>query len=231
MADAALTATAAPTIPATEGAATGTGGIASLTDDDPGGTTSDYHGDGELGRRDDHERHGGQPEREQLPGEQRAGHTYAEEGTYLVTVSIADAGGSSIDDDAQRQRGRRGAACRRRHRPSRLTDSMATGTVALASLTDDDPGGTTSDYTATVNWGDGTTTSATVGSPSGSSFPVSSAGHTYADEGTYLVTVRHRRRRRQQHDDDAQRQRGRRGAARHGGTDHPGDRGCGRRGR
>ena len=70
------------------------------------------------------------------------------------------------------------------------TEGAATGTVALASLTDDDPGGTTSDYTATVNWGDGTTTSATVGSTkSGSSFPVSSAGHIYAEEGTYLVTV------------------------------------------
>ena len=81
-------------------------------------------------------------------------------------MSIADAGGSSTTTTLSASVA--DAALHATAAPTiPATEGAATGTVALASLTDDDPGGTTSDYTATVNWGDGTTTSATVGSPSG----------------------------------------------------------------
>src|SRR5207247_10407796 len=49
------------------------------------------------------------------------------------------------------------------------------------------PDNTASDFTATIDWGDGTTTSGTVSGGSGT-FTVS-GNHTYADEGNYDTTV------------------------------------------
>jgi hypothetical protein len=45
-----------------------------------------------------------------------------------------------------------------------------------------------SDFTATINWGDGTTSNGTVVLNSGSSFKVNGT-HTYAEEGTFNVSV------------------------------------------
>lgn len=67
-----------------------------------------------------------------------------------------------------------------------------TGALTLATFTD--PGGpeATTDYSATINWGDGSTTAGTI-SASGQTFTVSSAGHTYAHTGTFspVVTIHH----------------------------------------
>jgi hypothetical protein len=60
------------------------------------------------------------------------------------------------------------------------------GTVA--TFTDPDTSATASEYSASIEWGDGTTSSGTVSGGSGS-FSVS-GGHTYADEGTYPVAVK-----------------------------------------
>ena len=68
-------------------------------------------------------------------------------------------------------------------------------TTILATFLDTDPLGTTTDYTATVNWGDGTpTVSAMIAEPAGPGLPfdVSQAailGHTYAEEGNYVTTI------------------------------------------
>ena len=68
-------------------------------------------------------------------------------------------------------------------------------TTILATFLDSDPLGTTTDYTATVNWGDGTpTVSALITEPAGPGLPfdVSQAailGHTYAEEGNYVTTI------------------------------------------
>ena len=51
------------------------------------------------------------------------------------------------------------------------------------------PGNSSSDFTASVNWGDGTTTAGTVSGGSGANFTVSGS-HAYAgDEGSYIATV------------------------------------------
>ena len=57
----------------------------------------------------------------------------------------------------------------------------------VASFTDADPGGTVSDYAATIEWGDGTSSAGTVGT-SGRGFSVSGS-HTYQEDGTYSVIV------------------------------------------
>jgi hypothetical protein len=114
-------------------------------------------------------------------------HQYAEEGHYNVTVSVTDDGGSSIT----------------LHGTATVSDAALAGvastlhggtegvTPGSASLTfrDANPGATTADFTGTIDWGDGqTTTNATVSGPSGGPFTVSGT-HQYAEEGTYLVKI------------------------------------------
>jgi hypothetical protein len=57
----------------------------------------------------------------------------------------------------------------------------------VASFTDPDPHATAGDYSATINWGDGSSSTGTIAA-NGGGFDVS-ASHTYAEEGTYPVTV------------------------------------------
>ena len=57
----------------------------------------------------------------------------------------------------------------------------------VASFTDVDPGGTVSDYAATIDWGDGISSPGTVGA-SGSGFTVSGS-HTYQEDGNYPIVV------------------------------------------
>jgi hypothetical protein len=54
----------------------------------------------------------------------------------------------------------------------------------VATFTDANPGATTADFTATINWGDGTTSSGTVSGPTGGPFTVSGT-HTYPSSGTF----------------------------------------------
>ncbi len=114
-------------------------------------------------------------------------HTYAEEGSYSATVTITDAGGSSatgadtgtIGDAALAVKGLSIKASRRQ-----------SFTKRVASFTDADPSGTLGDYTATVNWGDGTALQrASLSTADGVTFFVSGT-HAYATKGTFTVTVR-----------------------------------------
>src|SRR5262249_20326732 len=60
-------------------------------------------------------------------------------------------------------------------------------TTDVASFTDINQADTASDFTATIDWGDGTTTPGTVVGSNGS-FTIQ-GGHTYADEGIVQPTV------------------------------------------
>jgi len=57
----------------------------------------------------------------------------------------------------------------------------------VAVFTDTNTAGVASDFTATIDWGDGTTTAGTV-SGGGGTFTVSGT-HTYATSGTFNVVV------------------------------------------
>jgi hypothetical protein len=65
--------------------------------------------------------------------------------------------------------------------------SGKTASGAVASFTDSDPKGTVGDYTASINWGDGATTTGKV-AKGATAFQVSGS-HTYAKSGTYTVTT------------------------------------------
>src|SRR5207249_541210 len=120
-------------------------------------------------------------------------HTYAEEGSYTVTITITDKGGSTaaptptatVADAALTASGTAVSA----------TEGIAfSGQVA--SFTDANPAAPLTDFTtgtggASINWGDGTSaTAGTVTQPGGvgTAFLVSGS-HTYADEGSHTVTV------------------------------------------
>jgi hypothetical protein len=57
---------------------------------------------------------------------------------------------------------------------------------AVATFTNADPFGSAASYTALIDWGDGTTT---LGSITGSGTLTVSGGHTYADPGSYALSV------------------------------------------
>src|SRR6185437_14007819 len=61
------------------------------------------------------------------------------------------------------------------------------GSTTIATFTDTDPVDPASDFTASIHWGDGSTTAGTV-SGTGGSFTVT-GGHTYADEGSDAASV------------------------------------------
>jgi hypothetical protein len=67
------------------------------------------------------------------------------------------------------------------------TEGSTTGTATVATFTDANPNATVSDFAATINWGDGTSTAGTVVAQNGS-FAVEGA-HTYADDGQYTGNV------------------------------------------
>jgi hypothetical protein len=113
-------------------------------------------------------------------------HTYAEEGTYSVTVTITDVDNATNTATA--------------HSTATVADAplSATCTAAaavanpfggtVAQLVDADPNGTVSDYTATIDWGDASSSSGTVTGPNGGPFQVGGT-HLYAATGTYTISV------------------------------------------
>jgi hypothetical protein len=112
-------------------------------------------------------------------------HTYAEEGAYTGTVTYS-------------------SSCLRTglvHFQASVADAQLTATgrdvsgtqgqalsETVAHLADADPGAAASDDTATIIWGDGSSSPGTVTAAGGGGFDVAGA-HTYSGSGTYTVTT------------------------------------------
>jgi len=186
VADASLTVTGAP-VNGVESASF-SGAVASFIDADPHGVASDFSATINWG---DQTSSVGTIAADGSGGFTVTGtHVFAEEGA-LVTVTVSDAGGASASvmssgSVADAAIALTGVAGFREHHKSNFTATVAT-------LTDADPGGTTTDYSGQINWGDGTTaacpsTSCTITVRALGGFTVSGS-HNYRNNGTYTVTI------------------------------------------
>ncbi|HEX7449313.1 MAG TPA: DUF4214 domain-containing protein, partial [Pirellulales bacterium] len=112
-------------------------------------------------------------------------HTYADEGTFTPVVTLSDPGGTTASTTATIQ-----VADADTLTATAGTVSASEGTAFsgnVATFTDTNTATPASDFVATIIWGDGATTTTSVTGSAGS-FTVPGT-HTYADDGTYAVTV------------------------------------------
>jgi hypothetical protein len=181
VADAALGVTT-NSIAATEGAGF-SGQVATFTDPGSDGTIADYTatitwGDGQSSA--------GTISSNGMGGfNVKATHTYAEEGSYTLTVTIKDSGGAGAAPTSN------AAVADAALKATAATIKPAHGTTfsgTVATFTDADPQGTVADYTATINWGDGTATTAGTIKANASKFQVNGT-HKYVAKGNYTITI------------------------------------------
>jgi hypothetical protein len=116
-------------------------------------------------------------------------HTYSTGGNYTFNVSVADDSPGTATASANGTATINFAGQVVLH--SATEGTALPSNTAVATFSDSNGGDTTASFSATINWGDGTTSAGTVTGGAGS-FTVD-GGHTYADEGndTARVTLTH----------------------------------------
>lgn len=115
-------------------------------------------------------------------------HTYAASGTFSVTVTLSDdAPGTATAMVTSTADVGPAAGITAFPRTITPTEAVAFNGV-VASFTDGRGGALPGDFTASINWGDGSTTAGTVAATGGGAFTISGT-HTYADEGTFSMPV------------------------------------------
>jgi hypothetical protein len=179
VADAALTASGTP-VSATEGAVFN-GNVASFTDTAGAENLSDYTALIDWGD-------GSTPTAGKIDGSLNVSgsHTYPEEGTYTVTTTITDEGGSTITVTSTATVG--DAPLQAVGTNFSGTAGVDPGSISLAYFADAGGPEPAGNYAVSVNWGDLTPLdTGTVNGP-GPLFSVT-GDHVYAVAGTYTVTV------------------------------------------
>ena len=124
-----------------------------------------------------------------------ATHAYGDDGVYTVTVTVQDDDGVAVSDSFQVTVNN--VAPTVNAGPDLTVDEGDAITLAPATFSDpgfdNAAGNTAEDFTATIDWGDGVVESGIVSETPGSEGALTvgavSGGHTYGDNGTYVVTV------------------------------------------
>ena len=128
-----------------------------------------------------------------------ATHAYADDGLYTVTVTVEDDNGGIATDTFTVEVVNVNPTLDAGPDQTGIDEGTSI-TLAPATFTDpgfdNPPGGTSEDFTATINWGDGTvepaadiTVTETPGSEGVFTTGTINATHAYADDGLYTVTV------------------------------------------
>jgi hypothetical protein len=112
-------------------------------------------------------------------------HTYAEEGPQTISATIHDAGGLTTTATSTLTVADATVVAIPAADLHPVEGASFNGTVA--SFIDQNPAGAAGDFTATIDWGDGTTSAGTI-TVAGTGFNVS-APHTYTQEGSYTISV------------------------------------------
>jgi N-acetylneuraminic acid mutarotase len=116
-------------------------------------------------------------------------HTYAEEGMRATSIDITDTQ-NSTQASASGTATIADAPLHLQAKPVAAVEGQAVTSALVATFTDDDPAGTVSDYTATVDWGDGETSPGTITANDSGGFDVTaSKPSAYAEEGTASLVV------------------------------------------
>jgi PKD repeat protein len=171
-------------VSAVEGAAF-SGAVGSIVDPNDGGTASRYTATINWGD-------GTPPTPGTLAGSGGAytisgNHTYADEGSYTVTTTVNDA-------VTPQTLGTATSTATVADAPITATGTTLSGVEGaavsgvVAHVSDANLGGSASDFSATINWGDGSAAGSGAIGGSGGSYTVSGS-HVYATPGTYTVTV------------------------------------------
>ena len=181
VADASLTA-AGSAIMATEGAGFN-GVVATFTDANPNSTAADFSATIIWG--DGHTSNGTVAVNPTGGFTVTGSNTYLDEGSYSPTVQIADDGGAVanvtspavVADASLTAKG------------SAITATEGAGfNGVVATFTDTNPNSTTADFSATITWGDGQTSSGIVAANPNGGFNVLGT-NTYHLQGSYAITV------------------------------------------
>ncbi|HWX44867.1 MAG TPA: hypothetical protein VNY52_06060, partial [Solirubrobacteraceae bacterium] len=114
-------------------------------------------------------------------------HTYAEEGSFTITVTITDVDDSSNGAKTGSTANVADAALASECATPATTVQAFAGPTAR--FTDGDPGGMSSDYTAKVEWGDGTESAGTVSAGTGPGPYTVSGSHAYSSTGPFTITT------------------------------------------
>ena len=122
-----------------------------------------------------------------------ASHAYSTAGTFTISTLVADVGGSTVTETSTVNVTNSSLQQITAAPIAAVVGVPFTGTVA--SFTDPNPSDTASQFTATINWGNGDSTAGTVTSVGSGAFvvtgvdPVSGKGYAYPEEGTYNVSI------------------------------------------
>src|SRR5436309_2819550 len=114
-------------------------------------------------------------------------HTYTEEGSYPVTVTITDVDDAGNTATANSTATVADAALHAGTLTVPSSTSLGNPTNVSFSFSDDNTGAPASDFTATIDWGDGPSSFGVIVG-SGGSYAASDS-HTYAAAGPYTITV------------------------------------------
>jgi len=114
-------------------------------------------------------------------------HTYAGSGTFSVTVTLSDDAPGTATAQVTSTAHVAGAGLNAFPVTFAATEGTSFNGV-VATFTDSRAGALVTDFTASINWGDATTTAGAITSSGGGVFSVSGT-HTYADEGSFSVPV------------------------------------------
>ncbi|HWB07592.1 MAG TPA: TIGR03118 family protein [Pirellulales bacterium] len=113
-------------------------------------------------------------------------HDYAEEGTETVTVTVSDKSSHTVSSTASAQVADAPLVAAGINVP--LQQSLTVNNLQIASVTDTGGAEAAADYTATIDWGDGTATTTGAVSVSGNTIGVAGS-HSYTMAGRYHVSV------------------------------------------
>ena len=112
-------------------------------------------------------------------------HLYAEEGSYTIAVTVTDAGGSTVAVSGSATIADAAVASQ----CAMPTNTSQVFAGATATFTDQSSTGNAADFSASIDWGDGTSSAGVItGGPGNLPYTVSGS-HTYASTGFFTVTT------------------------------------------